>query len=190
MAKLEKFTIEPMSLNDDRLEIASWAHRYSDEPGFQGIQKFILENKKYHGLDEVIWNNLMLYPISDDERKYTYVAKIKDGTIIGFVMLDEFDINTTEPELIIQYICLHPHYQHQGYGEAILQEILFHTKKYMPVKPSNTFAYVHKDNIASLALFKKFNFDIGTLLTNSDYHKVQTQEPKLIPSQEACEATK
>lgn len=190
MAKLKKFTIEPMDKENDRLEVASWEHIYSDTPGFQQIKHFIMEDNTYHGLNEVIWNNLELVPIGDDELKYSYVAKINDGTIIAWILLDEFDINTTEPELFIQYVCIHPLYQQQGYGEAILKEILFNAKNYVAAQPSNTFAYIHKENIASQNLFKKFNFSLGPLLQNTHYFKAQTKEPMLVSPQESSEVIK
>ena len=190
MTKLKDFHIEPMNATNDRLEIASWEQLYSDTPGFEQIKHFILEDQTYHGLNEVIWNNLELYPVGDDELKYSYVARTNDEEIIAWILLDEFDINTTEPELFIQYVCIHPLYQKQGYGEAILKEILFNAKKYIAVKPSNTFAYIHKDNIASQNLFKKFNFSLSDLLQNCHYHKAQTQEPKLTLPQESSENAK
>lgn len=190
MAKLQDFKIEPMDIEKDRLELDSWEKSFPDTPGFQQIKRFILEGDTYYTLGEVVWNNIEVYPVGEDEIKYSYVAKTNDGTIIAWILIDEFDLNTNEPELFIQYICIHPLFQKQGYGEAILKEILFNYNKYIAVKPSNTFAYIHEDNISSQNLFKKFNFTLSELMQNCHYHKAQTQEPKLVHHQEENESTK
>lgn len=150
---MKKFDIVPMNLNSDKYEIASWEIDHANTPGFERIKEFILENQTYRGLCEVIETNHELYPIGDDEIKYSYVAKTKNKEIIAWILFDEFDINTTEPELFLQYICIHPLYQNKGYGEAILSEILQNPKKYMAAKPSKVFAYVKKIILKAINYF-------------------------------------
>jgi ribosomal protein S18 acetylase RimI-like enzyme len=184
---MKNFEIVPMDFPGDKYEIAGWEIEYGDTPGFQGIREFILENQTYRGLHEVIETNHEIYPIGDDEIKYSFVVKTKNKDIIAWLLLDEFDINTTEPELFLQYICIHPLYQNKGYGEAILNEILSNPKKYLAAKPTNFFAYIKKNNIGSQKLFKKFNFNLRQLLNDVNYLKAETKEPKLLQESQSSE---
>ena len=185
---MRKFNIVPMDLPGDKYEIGGWETEYGDTPSFQTIREFILENQTYRGLAEVIETNHEIYPIGDDEIKYSYVAKTtRDNKIIAWILLDEFDINTTEPELFVQYICIHPLYQNKGYGEAILNEILSNPKKYLASNPSNFFAYIGRNNIGSQNLFKKFNFNLRPLLRDANYLRAETKEPKLVQAKKSSE---
>ena len=195
---MKNFEIVPMDFPGDKYEIAGWEIEYGDTPGFQGIREFILENQTlenqtlenqtYRGLHEVIETNHEIYPIGDDEIKYSFVVKTKNKDIIAWLLLDEFDINTTEPELFLQYICIHPLYQNKGYGEAILSEILQNPKKYMAAKPANIFAYIKKTNLQSQKLFNKFNFQFRQLLSDQNYLRAETKEP-ILTSETSSEPT-
>ena len=185
MKNPKKINIQPMLFPEDKNEIASWQAAYGDTPEFESIQKYILEGQTYYGLNEVIETNYEIMPIGDDERRLAFVAKSNDDEIIAWILVDAFDLNTSMPEMFVQYICIHPLYQNQGYGTEIAKEILLNAKQYIGVKPYAIFSYIHKNNTASMNLFKKFNFSISHM--HGDYSRASSKEPKLMADNSSIE---
>lgn len=177
MKQTKPITIEPMRFPQDKREIAAWETEFGGKPEFDSIQKYILEGQTYYGLDEVIETNNEIFPIGQNEQLLSLVAK-QDKKIIAWILADVFDLQEENPQLFIQYICLHPLYQNKGYGTEILKELLLSPEKYFGAVPRYVFAKIDKTNIASQNLFKSFGFDI-TPITN-DYVSAHTEEPKLI----------
>lgn len=169
--------ITAMQFPEDKQEIAKWEEEFDSSPEFSSIRRFILENNLFYGLDEVIETNHEIIPIGEDEKKLALVAKNKDNKIISWILIDAFDLTTENPSMFLQYIVLHPEYQNKGYGTKILNELFSNTKKYIGIKPKETFCYIHKDNIASQKLFNKFNFSLET--TYPPYLKASAAEPKV-----------
>ena len=60
----------------------------------------------------------------------------------------------------------------------------------MVAKPANVFAYIRSNNLASQKLFKKFNFNLRQMLTDKNYVRAETKEPKLIPDTASSEPGK
>ena len=66
-----------------------------------------------------------------------------------------------------QYIVINPIYQHKGYGESALKELLQNPEKYIKIKPTEIFSYIEVSNIDSICLYKKFGFSFGGLHENN-----------------------
>lgn len=178
MEKNQEFKIVPMKMPNDKDEIVSWEEKYKNTLQFEGIKNFILEGSTYHGLGEVIYTNFENFPIGDDERQLSLVAKNKNNEIIAWILCDVFNLQTANPEMFLQYIIINPKFQNQGYGKSILNELFSVTEKYLQTTPTNYFCYINLRNYASQKLFSKFGFTFDTM--NEDYFKAQTQEPKLL----------
>lgn len=152
---MRKLEILPLKISDIE-DIKLWKTKYKNHPNYSAIEHFILEDNLYYGLDEVILTNYEIYPIGDDERKFSFALKDGDKTA-GFILAHSFNL-TTEPELFLQYIVLHPEYQHSGYGKKILSQLLENSEKYVKCDPANIYAYIDKQNSSSLHLFESLGF--------------------------------
>ncbi len=170
-------SIEKMNFPADKEEIAGWEDKYKNDKDFESIAHFILEDQTYMGLGEVIETNHEIFAIGDDEKKYAFVARDKNGEIVAWSLVDFFDITTEKPEMFIQYIVVHPKMQHKGYGEAVAKELILNAKKYLGAEPKNFFAYIDKTNLSSKRLFEKFGFGFRSM--NEQFLKAETNEPKL-----------
>lgn len=179
--KKEKLTFLPMDFDKDKAEIASWEAMYAGTPGYEAIDKFIIDKKDKGGLGAVIENNHETHSIGDDEKKYAFVAKNASNQIVGWIMLDIFDISKGDPQMLVQYLVVSPEFQGQGYGTEIAKEILLNPEFYTGIKPTNIFCYVDVSNANSLLLFSKFNFSFMPL-RNCNYFQASTQNAKLLDS--------
>jgi len=155
---MEKLKITPLNISLDIPIIKSWEERFSNNPKFNDIKHFILEDNTYYGLDEVILTNYEFFHIGEDEKKFCFSIKTQDNEIAGFILACLFNISSYKPELILQYIVLNPHYQNEGYGTMVLNELLSNPQKYFTYSPTEVYANIQKENKASLNLFKKFGF--------------------------------
>lgn len=174
----KKIKIMPMKFPEDKDEIGSWQQQFENNQNFKSIEHFILEDNIFYSLGEVIETNYEIIPIGDDERKLAFVAKTEDGKVVAWLLMHIFDLNTTEPQMFLQYIVIHPEYQKSGIGTQIANEIFLNTKKYVGVKPTEIFSYIHQDNIASQNLFKKFNFSLYP--SGDHYLRALTNCPKFV----------
>lgn len=155
------FKIEPMNLETDKPQIEKWDTEFQSNKNYEQIYKFVLENGLIGGLGEVIETNFEHFPIGKNERKYAFSAKAKNGTILGFLIMSAYDLQTSKPELFLQYVVVNPKYHHQGYGTEILKELFSNFKNYVSVKPKFIFSYIEKGNQNSQLLFKHFGFELG-----------------------------
>lgn len=160
---MDKLKILPLKMSDIS-DIKLWQIEYKNHPNYLAIEHFILEDNLYYGLDEVVYTNYEIFPIGDDERKFSFALKDGDKTA-GFMLAHSFNL-TTEPELFLQYIVLHPEYQHKGYGNKVLKEFLNNPEKYVGCSPSIIYAYIDKNNWSSLNLFKHFGFLFNDVANN------------------------
>lgn len=174
---MNKLKIVPMKFPEDKIEISNWEKKYNGTEGFELIKHYILEDDIFYGLDEVIETNHEILPIGDDEKKLAFVGKLNDE-IVAWILIDAFDLTTTEPEMFLQYIVINPEYQHKGIGTAIAKELFLKPEKYIGVKPNSIFSYIDKTNIASQKLFAKFNFQLKP--TQKNFMRAVSYEPKLL----------
>ncbi len=160
---MEKLTILPMTFPEDKKQISAWKEKYENTDGWENIKKFILEYDTYIDLGEVLETNHEIFSIGDDEKKFAFVAKTNKNEIVAWILINTYDLTTTEPEMFLQYFVINPVFQHQGYGTKILKELFFNLKKYIGIEPYEIFALINQKNIGSLALFKKLNFEFVPL---------------------------
>lgn len=170
---MKTFKLEPINLELDKPQIENWDSLYRGSPAYESIKHFILEDDLIYGLGELIATNYEHFSIGKSEIKKMLVARTDKNEILGFVIFDVFDIDTSHPEMFFQYIVLKPNYQHLGYGSEMLAELFGNLKKYAGVKPKNIFSYVHKDNEASKHLFLNFGFNFEQM-TSADYTLAKT----------------
>lgn len=165
-------------LNDaDKDEIISWGEKYKGTEGLDAINRYILEDFTYYTLSDVIKINYEHFPIGDDERQFFFVAKNPENEIVAWLLCDCIDMQTNKPELFVQYITVHPLHQHEGYGEALAENILLNSKKFIGVQPKNYFGYIDNTNTASKELFKKFGFKFKRM---TDYYsRAEAKSPRL-----------
>ncbi len=160
---MKSYKIVDMNLEPDKAQIAKWETDYADTQEYKNIEHFILEDKLLYNLDEVIEMNYEAIHIGKNEIKKALVAKTKDDEILGFLLCQAFDLQTTMPELFLQYVVISPKYQHQGYGRSIFTEFFSNPNKYLGLSkniktPHYVFSYIDKTNAGSLALYKSFGF--------------------------------
>lgn len=155
---MEKLKILPLDIESDIFEIKSWENKFNNNPKFESIKHFILEDNTYYGLDEVILTNYEFFHIGDDEKKFCFSIKNNFNETVGFIIACLFNLSQNKPELIIQYIVLNPDYQNLGYGTHVLNELITNSIDYFSYRPQDIYANIEKENSASLNLFKKFGF--------------------------------
>ena len=155
---MKNLKIVPMNLENDKEQIAAWDDEFYGSEEYSTIEHFILEDNMIHGLAELIETNYERMPIGHDEAKKAFSVKTESGQIAGFVICQTFDMTTPKSTMFLQYIVLHPDYQHLGYGEEILYTLFADPKKYLGVKPNEVFAKIDHQNESSLYLFQKFGF--------------------------------
>lgn len=185
METLEKIKLLPLKLPEDKEEISSWQQEYSGKDCFKSIEHFILEDKIFYNLGEVVETNYEIIHIGENEKKLAFVAKNQKGKIIAWVLLQAFELDTNEPEMFLQYIVVHPEYQHSGIGTQIAKQIFLNPETLIEVKPAHIFSYIHKENLASQKLFQSLNFKLSDCGEN--YLRAYTQEPKFLKENKPTE---
>ena len=160
---MKDFKIVDMELASDKEQINNWQNQYAGTDEFKAIEHYILEDHMLYDLGEVVETNFEIVNIGDNEVKKALVAKTNEGEIVGFIICQAFDLQTSLPEIFLQYIVINPKYQHQGYGRSIFMEFFTNPKKYLGLKPNQkpphyVFSYIDKDNECSKALYKSFGF--------------------------------
>lgn len=175
---MKSFKIVPMDIESDKSQISNWDLLYHGSQNYLPIYKFILENGAITGLGEIIQTNYEHFPIGRNERKFAFVAKANDGEIVGFLIMSAFDLQSSKPELFLQYVVVNPKYQHKGYGTEMLKELFSNFKKYISVRPKNIFSYVHVENEASKHLFNHFGFELNPV-PKSEYFCAETDGKSL-----------
>ncbi len=166
MKKIQLFEFDP---DVDLPLIFAWSDEFekaknNGDTKIDSIYKFVFEDGLIRNFKELIFTNYEQFEIGKDERKNIIVAKTEDGKIVGFIILQIFHLNKTEPELFLQYIVVHPDFQKQKIGEQMLENLGDLLESLYGKRPVEMFAYVHKNNQASLNLFKKYDilfFDQG-----------------------------
>lgn len=139
----------------DELEKA----RADGDPKFDSIYKYILENGLIRNFKELFATNYEQFEIGKDERKNIILAKTDEDKVVGFMIIQIYKLTEKEPEMFLQYIVIHPDFQGKKIGEQMLENLGGLLEKLYGKKPVELYAYVHKENTASLNLFKKFDLD-------------------------------
>ena len=155
---MKNIKIVPMDLEKDKPQIAAWDEEFYGSEEYATIEHFILEDNLIHGLSELIETNFERVPIGKDEAKKAFSIKTESGQIAGFLICQVYDMTTPKPTMFLQYIVLHPDFQHLGYGEEVFSTLFSDPKKYLGVKPHEVFAKIDEFNESSLYLFQKFGF--------------------------------
>ena len=126
MKKQKNVHLELMKFPKDKFEIAQWQRDYPDTEGFKNIRKYILEDNIYTNLMEVIELNHETFAIGEEEQKLALVAKLPDDTIIAWILLDIYNLDTPAPGMFLQYFCMHIKLLHEcGTNGCQLQLIAF-----------------------------------------------------------------
>ena len=175
---MKSFKLEPINLEKDKPQIEAWDTQFRGTPEYETIRHFILEDDLIFGLGELIATNYEHFSIGKTEIKKMLVARADNNEILGFVIFDVFDIDTSHPEMFFQYIVINPKYQHAGYGNEILTELFGHIKKYAGITPKTIFSYIHKDNTSSRNLFSHFGFGYEQM-NSDDYTRAITSNKAL-----------
>lgn len=166
---MKDFTITPLNLEKDLPIISAWDDEFKYDTRYDTIRRFILEDNTYFGIAEVIDVNYEKFPIGNKERSHALTIKNQDNEIMGFLLSIIIDLDTNDPELIIQYIALHPNHQGKGLGKKVIKELLDNSDKYFGTKIKKFFAKVDIDNYASRKMFESLGFELN--YTNTRYLK-------------------
>ena len=164
-----KIKIMPLNLETDLLEISSWDDEFYDDHKYDSIKHFILEDNAYIGIGEVIQTNYEKYEIGTNERKFALSIKDDKNKIIGFVLALIDKLKTSSPELLIQYIVIHPNFQGQGIGTQVLTDLIYNPQTYFKTNIGKVFSRIENNNYASRQMFKKLGFNLA--FTNSRFMK-------------------
>ena len=154
---MEDLKFEILDLNADKHEINSWQTKYSDTPGWQNIFDYVLEHGLIYSLSELIETNYERIAIGTDEVKFALSVK-HNGELVGFVICQEFAMDTDSPELFMQYLVIRPDMQHKGLGTMIQNKIADEMESLTGKRPTKCHCLVDKNNVASLKLLKKQGF--------------------------------
>ncbi len=175
---MEKVTITPLIFEEELDEIRDWDKEFRGTSKYENFEKFLFENGKILGMAELICTNYEIYPIGNDEIKLILIAKNNSGKIIGFTIQCVFGLETNDPELFLQYIIIHPDFQHKGIGTHILNNISSAIEKVAGKKPKSIFSYINKENIESQNLYKKFGLNFEPVENDDDYLKAYGVMPE------------
>ena len=156
---MNKFNITEMDLNLDKSKISSWEQDYAGTYEYNRIEWFILENRLFKNLAEVIESQHETYEIDEFcEIKKAFTIKDHSGDILGFILCSAYDVSDQTSDLYIQYVVLNPSKQHQGYGSEVFTEFFKNIRRYLSFTPIDVHALVHRHNFNCINLFKKFGF--------------------------------
>ena len=173
---MNNLQIHPLDIDNDVMEISSWDKKYKDDPRFETIRKYVLEDDAFWNLYELIEINYEKFEIGENEKKIGLVIKNSQEKIIGFMLGIITDMKTKSPELIIQYLTIHPEFQGQGVGSYFLREITTNPKKYIGIKTKKYFTRIDETNIPSKKTFEKFGFNFSTPHSGFLVAKLNTEE--------------
>ncbi|MBQ7453367.1 MAG: GNAT family N-acetyltransferase [Clostridia bacterium] len=167
---MNDFYYDLMTFPEDKNEIMGWEKTQNTNAGWENINKYILEGGLIRNLGELIETNYEDFPIGEDERKLAFSVKNNSGDVIGFVICQEFAMQTKTPELFLQYIVMRPDMQRRGYGKRVLNVLPDEVEKQTQIRPISIFSYVEKTNLASQKLFGDFGCTFQEM-QNSDYFR-------------------
>lgn len=159
---MENLKLVKFDLTTDLEDVKLWKTKFNRYE-FDSIAKYILEGDIFVGLDELIYVNYEHYPIDEDERKHCFAIKNENNDVLGFIIAILCEINTPNPELIIQYIVIRPDCQHKGVGKFALNELVSNWNKYLEARPTMFFTRIEETNVPSLKLFSGFGCEFSPI---------------------------
>ena len=169
----------------EKQELLSWEEKYGKHPNFSGIKDFILEGDAYRSLAEMILVNYEIYPIGDEERLLSFVAKNDSNEVIAWFLCQVFKTDPTkdaisrafdeEPStgdfftkkdneiysMFMKYLVVNPLQQGKGLGPQIAKEMIFNAKKHIGVQPEEFFGLIHVNNFNSQKVFLNLGFEFS-----------------------------
>ena len=187
----------------EKQELVSWEEKFGDSPEFSGIKEFILEGDTYRSLSEMVFVNYEIFPIGDEERLLSFVAKNDSNEVVAWFLCQVFKTDPSkdpisalfddEPStgdfftkkdneiysMFIKYIVTHPMLQGKGLGSQVLKELTLDAKKYIGVQPEEFSAYIHIDNLASQKIFSNLGFNFSIVNNDHRYFNATSTLPEL-----------
>ena len=197
----------------EKQELISWEEKFGGSAEFSGIKDFVLEGDTYHGLAEMVLVNYEIFPIGDEERLLSFVAKDASNQVVAWFLCQVFKTDPTkdpisamfddEPStgdfftkkdneiysMFIKYIVTHPMLQSKGLGSQVLKELTLNSKKYIGVQPEEFSAYIHVDNLASQKVFSNLGFDFSVVTNDPRYFNATATLPNLTKKTEKTTQT-
>lgn len=197
----------------EKQELISWEEKFGGSAEFSGIKDFVLEGDTYHGLAEMVLVNYEIFPIGDEERLLSFVAKNDSNEVVAWFLCQVFKTDPTkdpisamfddEPStgdfftkkdneiysMFIKYIVTHPMLQSKGLGSQVLKELTLNSKKYIGVQPEEFSAYIHVDNLASQKVFSNLGFDFSVVTNDPRYFNATATLPNLTKKAEKTTQT-
>lgn len=164
---MKKIIINNLNLSDDITEILDWENRYAGSDGLENIKHFVLEDNAYLSLAEVIDVNYQKFAIGGDERKFALAFRDEANKLLGFTLNSIIDLDTTSPELLIQYVVINPEHQGKGIAKQALSSLLSDPQKYYGYDVKKSFAKIDRFNVMSRKLFESLGFEL--YCTNSNF---------------------
>lgn len=156
--KNNELVISEINLPADKEEIMSWESQFGNSRGMTAIEQFVLEYRLIRDMGELIETNYERYPIGENEIKKIFVLRNKSNKIVAFSVIDTYKFEGSDPETFVQYMVVHPKYQHKGYGSILFDEIMEILKNYYKNENIQFFTYIDKRNEPSKAFFTKKGF--------------------------------
>ena len=157
-------------------QISLWDELYNNDPRFDSIKKYVLEDNAYWNLYELIEINYEKFEIGENEKKIALTLKNEQNEILGFLLGIVTDIKEKQPELIIQYLTINPEHQKQGLGKYFLKEILQNSKKYLGTETKKYFTRIDSSNYPSRKTFSSLGFNFTYTNSNFLVATLNTQE--------------
>ena len=118
--------------------------------GYENIKKYI-SNTGLKGFFQMNDENSAKIP--EDSKCYNYVLKNENNKLLGFISFRLDQIDSTDPQMFIRSIVIHPGQQGKGYAKVLLNMILSNPEKFMLKKPSKISGYIDKNNKNSEKMF-------------------------------------
>ncbi len=161
-----KIKIVEMDLNMDVEEISAWDEKFWNQPVYQGIQTFILMDSRMSL--RTIFNCIKS---SKNTNRYCFTIKDNSDKIIGFIVSC---LRTKRGKRILEidFLALHPNFEHKGYGEQVLKGFFQIIATQFQEMPNEIQAEVARNNYSCLRLFKKFGFTFSDVM--SDFYYIVT----------------
>ena len=158
--KHEDLTFAEIKMPNDLKEINGWTKTYAGTQQMQDIKNFVLDCSSNLSLGQLIDNHYEKFAIGNHEFKKILTIKNDSREIVAFAVIQAFySLDPMTPEFLIQFLVVNPKYQHKGYGTKTLDGLFKYIEKTYKPDTCKYLVGVHKENTASLKLFKKRGFE-------------------------------
>ncbi len=161
-------------------EICRWDEKFWNQPCYNDIQTFILMGGKM-----TLTTIFDCIKSTKNPNRYCFAIKDDCDEIIGFIV-SCLRLKKGKRILEIDFLALHPYFQHKGYGEQVLKEFLSIVQTLFEEMPNEIQAEIARNNYACMRLFKKLGFSFNDAISDF-YYIVSLPANKLIKSTEEQE---